>query len=68
MLKQIKICMSENTSHGCNLVAYITFHRTRRELGEVPAQKYEIFQMKNFLLSDRNTPPRKPDGPPRHTR
>jgi len=42
MLKEIKICLSENASHGRNLIVHATFHKTWRELREVPAQKIDL--------------------------
>ena len=39
ILKQTKIFLSENASHRRNHIVHNSFHRTRRELGEILAQK-----------------------------
>jgi len=62
ILKQTKICLSENTSRRHDLIGRATIQGSWRKLQEVPSQKYEIFQMNNLLLSTRNTPLRNTNG------
>ena len=46
MLKQIKICLSENTSRRHDLIVHITVQRARRSFVRL-LKKREILQMKN---------------------